>query len=208
MIIIKSYIQINNEIIRNPNISSSAFVLYAMLKYLYYKKSIIIYKEKLLEKLNWESNKKLKKYLLELYDRKLINEKYNSLPKFKPLTLTIDNINSKNGFTQLPSILLTNKITIMGDYGIRLLFYYESYINRRSNKNLFAYCSQEIIYKDTGISNKTIIKYNEILQENRLISIDKYELEESINKYGYSFNKYNNHYFVLVENFKNTNKKL
>lgn len=83
--------------------------------------------------------------------------------------------------------------------GVRLVSYYESYINRSSAINQFCYASIETITKETGLAKNTIIKYNKILCDKGFISVDKHKLGTDYKYDGKDkivFSKYNNHYTV------------
>jgi len=98
---------------------------------------------------------------------------------------------------------MLNHIKDIDFNGFRLLAYYESYINRRDSRKLFCYMSIETIKQETGLHKATIIKYNRVLVDKRLLEVVKHDLGTD---YRYSdegkiiFNKFNNHYTVRLEN--------
>jgi hypothetical protein len=124
---------------------------------------------------------------------------------FGTVSLNETLIKSKTKFTHI-YISLLDKLPIIQANGIRLLCYYESNINR-SDRNKpgshFCFTSIDTISQETGLSRKTIIKYNLILERAKLLDIDKHKLGTDYrydDKDGIIFNKYNNHYFVRLEN--------
>jgi hypothetical protein len=106
-------------------------------------------------------------------------------------------------FTQLPATIL-NKIDTIGTTGLRLLYYYESFVNRTERlERQFAFPSLLTIGKALKINKDTVIEYNRILHKNDLVSIIKHELKHDgeYNEQGKQlFIKYNNHYRVQVQN--------
>jgi hypothetical protein len=148
-------------------------------------------------------NRTLKKCLQNLHKQQIILEYIDKLPKQKALELTFDPIpfESKK-FTQLPANIL-NKVEHIGVIGLRLLFYYESYINRTNPpEKQFAFPAIETIAKDLHINKETVIEYNEKLKKNKLLKITKHKLENT-GEYdsldNALFTKYNNHYHVQID---------
>jgi len=198
------YIKIDNRIVRNTNIkiSNPAFALYVELQYLNFLNkninTIKVYHSLLQKYLNWKDRRKLKIYLDELYDLKLIKNKINTLPRYKQITIDIAKINSKH-FIFIPETLIEN-IKIIGEIGLRLICYYMSHINK---KQPYAFPSYETLENNLDISSHTITRYNKILEkDNHLIKIDKQKNEGNfINPItGKSFVKFNNHYYLRLDN--------
>jgi hypothetical protein len=149
-------------------------------------------------------NRTLKKCFINLHKQGIILEYVNSLPTKGTLNITFNPVSLEDKhFTQLPATIL-NRIDNIGTIGIRLIFYYESFINRYDEPNKqFAFPSIETISKTLKINPETIIKYNGILVKNKLLKITKHKLEYA-NEYNQldepiGFIKYNNHYYVNVE---------
>lgn len=202
-------IQIPNSIIKNEEIvlDDKTFSLYVYLVYLEFRSKSekgtyfkILHKE-LMHILNIGDNRTLKKCFLSLYESGLIEDKILNFPRNSiPINIKIKHKKDKY-FTQLPSNVLY-KIKDIGYTGIRLLYYYESYINRKNNKE-FAYPSQETIAKDLKYSFTTIDKYNKTLVKYKLIKIvvheftlDRFdELDRPL------FSRFNNHYYVRLDKF-------
>jgi hypothetical protein len=144
-------------------------------------------------------NRTFKKCLDTLYNNNLITDKIEKLPRNnQPISVRIKH--KKTIFTQLPSTVLY-KIKDIGHTGLRLLFYYESYINRKNGKE-FAYPSQKTIAKDLKYSYTTIDKYNALLVKYKLLKIVVHDFElngfDKLDKP--LFTRYNNHYYVRLEN--------
>jgi hypothetical protein len=200
-------IKVDNNIVRNDKISSSAFSLYVELKYLSFlnknSNEISIHHKLLMKYLNWNDIRKLKTYLIELYNFKLIKEEFKTLPKYKPIKITLINYTTKN-FTWLPDNLIKN-IRIIGDTGLRLIYYYKSFINDKDINLKYAYPSKDIISNNLGISENTVTKYNRILQKNKLIKIDKHESmgKNKNSNTGKYFTKFNNYYYINLEKILN-----
>lgn len=69
-------------------------------------------------------------------------------------------------FTQLPKCSLINKIRQIGLIGYRLIYYYESYINRKDViSKQFCFVGQNTISSELNINKETIKKYNDIFEK-------------------------------------------
>lgn len=206
----KLVVQIPDEIIRNKGIEldTYSFTTYVLLKFLHFrnynKDEMEIDHNHLKHKLYISDNRTLKKVLAILHMNQFILEYINRLPSRGSLKLTFDPIPFKSKkFTQLP-ITVLNKIEHIGNVGVRLLFYYESFINRKEQLvKQFAFPGIETISSDLGLDQNTIIKYNTILKEHGLLKIDKHKLEHDFEYDDFGdllFTKYNNHYYVQINN--------
>lgn len=199
-----------NLIIRDPNLSSIEFLILIKLKQLQFTNGSSSFKfnskEHLKIPLGINDNRTLHKALTNLYSFKYILEPAK-IDSHSVGTVLLNEIliKSKSKFTHI-YISLLDKLPLIKPNGIKLLCYYESYINRSDRVNpssQFCYTSIETIAKETGLTRKTIIKYNNILEKNSLLDVDKHKLGTD---YHYDdndkiiFNKYNNHYFVRLEN--------
>jgi hypothetical protein len=181
------------------------FCLLLRLKYLSFtsgnKDIYDVYFGRLKSNLYINDNRTMKKCLNNIHKQGYINEDVDVQRK-KPvqIKLNMELLNEKP-FSQLPTTLL-DQIQEIDYVGIRLLYYYESYINRSSG-NQFCFPSVETIVNDTGISKNTVTKYNEILKNKQMLRIVKHQLST---EYDYKdndeliFDKYNNHYYVKVNN--------
>lgn len=215
-------VQIANQIIRNKNINDKEFVLYAKLVQLYQKSNskdtFNINFRLLKDHLHINDNRTFKKLWDNLFTQKLILNNINRLSNKSnslEVKLNIDYIPSKENrlkFTQLPYLIL-DKFTIqyIGHTGVRIMYYLESYIDRRKkfDYELVAYPSEETIALHTGNSRATISKYIKKLRKERLIKIEEHKLQPE----GYDENdkllyvKYNNKYFLRLENIEKRHEK-
>jgi hypothetical protein len=90
----------------------------------------------------------------------------------------------------------------IGCIGVRLLYFYESYINRNNNKVKFCYVSYETVRDCIGLSTKTIAEYNDVLIKTKLLKVTKHRLGT---EYEYDkddalvFDRWNNHYEVRLD---------
>ncbi|MFO1442833.1 hypothetical protein KDN24_06345 [Bacillus sp. Bva_UNVM-123] len=206
----KLIIQIPDEIIRNEyfKMDSNTFAVYAYLKFLHFRNynnsEMKIDHNKFKHKLLISDNRTFKKCLSNLHKNQIILECVTKFPTKGSLSFTFDPIPFEvKTFTQLPATVL-NRMEHIGTIGLRLLFYYESFINRKDDvMSQFAFPSIETTSKTLGLSKDTIIDYNELLKRNKLIKIRRQKLEcngEYDNLDNPLFTKYNNHYYVKTEN--------
>jgi DNA-binding transcriptional regulator YhcF (GntR family) len=98
---------------------------------------------------------------------------------------------------------MLNRIDQIGTIGLRLLVYYESFINRQEPiTEQYAYPSIETTSKTLGINKNTILKFNEILVTAKLLKITKHKIEfvDELDELDQPirFTKYNNHYHVQI----------
>jgi hypothetical protein len=203
-------IQIPDEVIRNSIfvLDSNSFAIYAYLKYKYFRNrnnaEIELDIQELKDTLHITDNRTLKKCLIKLHDNNIIIERIEKLPTRKVVTINfIPDLFITEKFTQLPATIL-NKIDVIGTTGLRLLYYYESFVNRTERlERQFAFPSLLTIGKALKINKDTVIEYNRILHKNDLVSIIKHELKhdgEYNEQNKQLFIKYNNHYRVQVQN--------
>jgi hypothetical protein len=226
-------IQIPNPLIRNSTLDSTHFVVYAKLIQMYYytgqSKVMRINHDVLKFSCCIKDNRKLKKALIDLHKRELIVIKFNKKGEFNfPKQGLIDiemneffnlkKVGRKKEdrffFAQLSSIILNRDIIEqIGHFGVRLMYYYKSYINPHARKERddgriqyhnFCWTSILTIAEETGISEKSVRTYNKKLEKIKFIKITKHELgttyeyikkkdtEELILQYS----RYNNHYEV------------
>lgn len=205
----KLIIQIPDEIIRNTGCTLDAkeFAVYTYLKFLHFRNynnnEIEIDHNAFKHKLYISDNRTLKKSFLSLHKQQFILELINKFPTKGSLSLTFDPVpfESKT-FTQLPATVL-NRVDNIGVIGLRLLFYYESFINRTDELvKQFAFPALDTTSEALGINKETVVAYNEILKKNNVLKVKKHKLEWDG---GYNdldkplFTKYNNHYFVKLE---------
>ncbi|ETI68133.1 hypothetical protein [Neobacillus vireti] len=217
-------IQVPTEIVKNKEYSDKEFVLLAKLIQIYYRipetqKSLtfgILHKDVMFYS-GIKDNDTFKETLKGLYDKGAIKNKVETLPRKGGIEIilneeVIPQMNKEGFFTQLSSeVLNKNIIDAVGHSGIRLLYFYKSYINSKTNKN-HCYVAEETTAEILGMTKKTVIKYNKLLQKHKLLKIEKHESEHAYytTKKGtesYLFTKYNNHYFIRYENIENFSEK-
>jgi hypothetical protein len=203
-------IQIPDKIIRNESskMDSNTFAVYTYLKFLHFRNYnedvIVIDHNKFKHKLYISDNRTLKKCLTTLHKQGYILEYIDKLPTKGTLTITFEPMELTDiTFTQLPANILS-RIDNIGTIGMRLLFYYESFINRMDDiAKQFAYPAIETTSKALGLNKETVIKYNELLIKNKLLKVTKHKLEYTGDYDNLDnpilFTKYNNHYHVRVD---------
>jgi hypothetical protein len=203
----KLFIQIPDNIIRNTTskMDSNTFAVYTYLTFLHFRNykedAIKLDHNKFKHKLYITDNRTFKKALTTLHKQGLILEYINKLPTKGGLTLTFNPAPLDNGFTQLPATIF-NMMEHIGTVGLRMLFYYESFINRTDPiEKQIAYPAIETTAATLGINKDTVIKYNDILIKCKLLKVTKHKIEhtgEYNNLDEPIFTKYNNHYNVNV----------
>lgn len=158
-----------------------------------------------MEYLYWKNNKKFKKCLNELYEQKVIKENFDKLPKHSAIHISFFKT-KLNKFSSLPSNIIYH-IDIIGEIGLRLIFYYKSFINSE-DINEYACPSLNKIFNDTGITKPSIIKYNEKLKKAKFIKIVPHELEREVNiNTGKEYIKFNNYYYIRFNKLYQLTKK-
>jgi hypothetical protein len=207
----KSTIQLPNAIVKNDgfNLNGLDFVVVALLKYLFYKNKedtcLVIDHKFIMNKLGIRDTRTLKAVFSSLYRNNIILNEVKKLPNkgLIELSLNIEIFKQQEShFTKLPTRLL-DFISILTYTGYRLLYYYQSFINSKILKRNYAFPGFEKICKDLGITDKTLDKYNKHLVKHKMLKIVKHELETD---YSYDddgkllFHKFQNHYYVRVEN--------
>lgn len=196
-------LQIPTEVIRNVNfiIDEKTFTVYAYLLYVKfrsYSNEIEVDHNNLKRRTNITDNRTLRRCLDKLYDNKLISEKVEKFPIKKKLPITLLDTCDMNWFTQLPMDIFYD-LDEIGYVGFRLLFYYESFINRKKVTQLFSFPSYVNIKEDLNICNDSISKYNSILSNKKYITITKHEAEIDDFLDDGRFVRYNNHYRVNID---------
>lgn len=221
----KFQIQIPTEIVKSKEYSDKEFVLLAKLIQIYYRipqdqKSLtfgILHKDVMFYS-GIKDNDTFKEALNGLYKKGAIKNKVETLPRKGGIEISLNEdvipeLNDKEGyFTQLSSVILNKKvIDTVGHTGIRLLYFYESHINFKTNKK-FCYIAEETTAELLGMTKKTVIKYNKLLEKHKLLKIEKQKVERAYyttkkREDAYLFDKYNNHYYIRYENIGNFSEK-
>lgn len=206
----KLVVQVPDEIIRNKyfDLDKYSFGVYTLLLFLQFrqfgKQELDIDHRNLMHKLYISDTRTLKKALKVLHKNGLIKEDVHRLPTKGSIKITLNDLPFETqAFTQLP-VTVFNKVEHIGLIGLRLMFYYESYINRYGEaEKQFCFASLETISDHLKFDEDTITKYNQTLSKNRLLKVTKHKLECT---YEYDefdniiFTKYNNHYHVKLDN--------
>lgn len=200
----EQYVKIPNGVIRDPNLSSLDFVLLIKLKMLQFvnhsDKFMINSKDHIKIPFGVSDNRTIKKSLDNLFRQSyILNEVILDSRSMGEVHLNSELLNPHKGYTCIYTSLLKHT-PVVDSTGIRLICYYESYINRIvSGANKFCFCGVDTITKDTGLSNNTIIKYNRLLHDKGLVTVEKHRTGTEY-KYDENdkiiFSKYNNHYTV------------
>ena len=206
----KLWLQIPTEVVRNIGfeIDEKAFAVYTSILFAKFKLSVpdnevVKFKHSEMKNLlHINDGRTIKKALMQLCEQGLIIWEQDNLPRNGGnLEITPLQPFKKNWFTQLP-INLNLHIGDIGLIGYRLMYYYESHINRKIVTKDYCYPSYETIMEDLQISDKTLTKYNELLKKEKLITVTKHKVhfdnpfDEGI------FDRYNNHYRVNLLNIK------
>lgn len=204
----KFKVQIPTEIVRSKEYSAGEFILLAKLIQAYYlpkEKSLTIPidHKKFMFFLFIKDNDTFKDLLKGLYEKGVITNEIDKLPRKGAIEITLNSevipeLNKKGYFTQMPvNVLNRDVIEAVGQIGVRLLYYYTSFINAKDNRKQFAHVGEERTSIDLAITEKTVIKYNKILEKKKFLKIEKHKSENTFNYQDkYVFHKYNNHYFI------------
>ena len=203
----KIWLQVPTEIVRNIgfNIDEKTFAVYV---YLLYKKfrgyekdaNIVKVNNNIMKvSLNINDNRTIKKSFQILHDQGLIKENLIKLPINKDISITLLQPFKDDWFTQLP-LNLNLHIGTIGLLGYRLMYYYESYINRNDIMKDYCFPAYETIITDLNISDKTLTRYNNKLKKEKLISITKHQVHFDNPFDEDKFDRFNNHYRVNLSN--------
>ena len=198
-------LQIPTDVVRNSNykLDDKSFTVYAFLlykKFRAYTQEFEVDHLALRHIVGISDNRTFKKCLDKLSDIGLIG-KIEKLPTRGELSVNVYDYEGSSKFTQLP-ISLLYQIHNVGCTGFRLLYYYESFINRKRPTMDYCFVAFETVQEDLKMSSKTINKYNDILVEMKYLSITKHEVFVDEYLDASRFTKYNNHYKVNREQMK------
>lgn len=210
-------VQIPTEIVRDNSLNAIEFVVLAKLIQAYSFENKPVYKvdhKILMGFLNIRDNKTLKDALKTLHKQGYILNEIIDLPRKSSNGICIElnpkvitGLNDGTVFTQLSkNVLDKSVIAAVGYIGVRLIYYYKSYINEKDMQKQYAHPAEETIARDLGISKTTVIEYNKKLKKHKLVKIESHELSHS-NEYKrvgdrqmVVFTKYNNHYTIRHKN--------
>lgn len=201
-------VQIPTEIVRSSEYTVGEFTLLAKLIQAYYmrkdrKLTLQIDHRALMFYLTIKDNKTFKEHLKGLHKKKVIGDIPEQLPRKGALEITLNKevipeLNKKGYFTQMPTNVLSKQVLDqIGSTGVRILYYYKSHVNTKEYTKQFCFVAEETTAEDLGIAEKTVIKYNKILEKNLFVKIDKHKSENEFNyKDKYVYHRYNNHYTI------------
>jgi hypothetical protein len=200
-----SMLQIPNYIIRNNKLTALDFALYVYLKHLYYineKRTVLeVSHMSLMAALAITDLRTIKKAINNLYGCGVITNEVK-IPKRGFLKIEIQMSDCVSNFTQLPTSLIKS-LPEIGHLGYRLLYFYESFINRtvQGERRSFCFASYKYIVEALNISEPSLAKYNKILAESMLLSITKHQIGFDATYNGKDFivfDKFNNHYIPIL----------
>ncbi|MDO8226436.1 hypothetical protein [Bacillus cabrialesii] len=199
-------VQVPIEIVRNPKITCEEFVLLSLLLRAYYqnKKRINPFKVNyrvLKDRLNISKNETFKEHMNGLHKNGLINDEITILPRRGILEVqlsdkAITEQNKKEPFVQVTENIINQAvIQEIKPKGVRLFYYYKSYLDIRKTEP-FAYPGFERIMSETGLSDNTVRKHNKIMQKNKFIKVINSSKQISNLNYGED-------YELITEGFQN-----
>ncbi len=223
MTLLSFKIQILTEIIKDKRLKPIDFALYTKITHLYNihqkQEETPFFHSEVRSDLLIQDNRTLKNSLERLYECGYILNEIKSFPKklgigikFNPDYLVVEKDDIM--FTQLPSEIVSRRIVSeIGHIGVRLLYYYESYINRKTLKN-YAHPAEETTSFELNIDLKTVREYNSRLKSSGLVRIQtsKHEGYQEYIKKGESdvryYRQFNNKYYVKLDNFHKKGSKI
>lgn len=206
------HIQIPTNVVRNEEIflNNEEFLLYVRLCYLYFKnyqnEEIKLDHKKLMGKLLIGDARTLKQRLNKLHKNKLIHNKIDTLPRKGEMVILFNkNITETSKHFTMLNVKIFDYLHIISPHAYRLLFYYKSHINLKSeNKIDYCFVGVETLKNRLKMGGHTIKLANDELVENKLIKIVKHKLKADDNYNDNDeliFDKYNNHYYIEKEMF-------
>lgn len=206
-----SVTQMPDRVIKDNRITALDFCILVRIKQLQYiggnNKKVEFSMSKLKCMMNVADNRTINKRLDNLKDKEYIEE-YEVKRGKASHVIVKDGVLEGKPFTQLYSRVIED-IEDIGVVGYRLLYYLESFINRNTVKNNFCFSSHGTIAADTGSSPSSVKAYIKKLEKRKYVKIESHFIEfqgydNDDKKY---FSKFNNHYYVLLENMLTKNKK-
>ncbi|WP_203289832.1 hypothetical protein [Metabacillus sp. cB07] len=213
-------IQIPTQLVRSDKFTAAEFILTAKLLQAYYSQpgkdkplEFAIDHKAFMHYLFFKGNNTFKKALNGLHNKKIIENKIEVLPRKGGLYIKLNKVvipefNKQRGyFTQLPYYVLSREvIEAVGHVGVRLLYYYKSYINAKEPLKQFCFVAEATAAGHLNITEKTVIKYNKYLKTRKFIKVEQHKLKENECEYDSNgklvFTKFNNHYFLRLDKIK------
>ena len=199
------FVHVPNGVVRDSNLSSIDFCVLSRLLFLRFisqsQNIVEIDVSKFKEILHISDNRTLKNSFRRLKALGYISNNVElNRRSTSSIEINIDKFDLSMNFTRLP-VLIFKYITEIGYPGIRLLFYYESYINRKDSLRRYCYPSQETIKTETKLSTRSIIEYNKRLVKSKLLKVTQHDPLPEYDEVGeLNWNRWNNHYDVRLEN--------
>ena len=199
------FVHVPNGVVRDSNLSSIDFCVLSRLLFLRFisqsQRTVEIDVSKFKKVLHISDNRTLKSSFRRLKTMGYINNNVElNRRTTSSVEINLDKFDLRNNFTRLPASIF-KYITEIGYPGIRLLFYYESYINRKDSLRRYCYPSQETIKIETKLSNRSIIDYNKRLAKTKLLKVTQHDPLPEYDEIGeVNWNRWNNHYDVRLEN--------
>ena len=183
------------------HINSKEFALYYHLKILYDKqkksKHVQFNHHKFMCWYGIKTNSTLKTMLKNLYSNNLIHNLIEELPRQSNLTIEInEEYVEKKPFTMI-SVNLYYQMEKIGHEGLRLLYYYESRINRRKDQHQYCFSGIRSISKETKINKNKVKEINDKLSKLKMLKVVKHELTytDTYDEFDQNIkSKFNNHY--------------
>lgn len=192
-------IQIPKTIIKDPRLGANDFLMIVWLKrwMFLWGEVMKVSVSEIKGKMNVADTRTIKK-IFEKLNKFEIVEWFQIRKFYVELKINKDKMNEQP-YAQLP-VKVLEKAKVIGSAGVRLLYYYECHINRDEKKD-FCYASVRTIVKETGLADKTIKAYNNVLEKEKLLKVVRHGFEEEYDEMDeVTVNRYNNHYYVLVDN--------
>lgn len=176
-------IQAPNAIIINREFSHHAFALYVELRIKAFNNKVKIYPTELKSGLGWTDNRRLKKYLGELYDFGLIDVEFNRIDTYRPIECNLTPIRKDEHFTQVDVQTIdkirkcTTNVRVVGrktpqhlcEVALRLFYYYEKNYNEEFGK---AFPTYEQINEHTRIHATYVKALNTTFHNNGVVSVE------------------------------------
>lgn len=195
-----------NSIVRDPNLKPLGFCILLRFQYMMYKQkssTIEVSLSAIKSRLSVSSDSTMKTALNQLKGLGYILNMSHIVNK-KPITIEVNQskLERTNQFTQLPTALI-DYVSEIGHTGIRLLYYYESFVNGKTGKVTYAFPGFKRICDEANINQDTLHKYNKLLIKKKLLRIDKHKKTSTLQYDDQDreiVTKYNNHYYVRHEN--------
>lgn len=159
-----------------------------------------------MSKFEIKANNTFKSMLNKLYVNKLILNDVKDLPRHGVIEIEMNEEYIKlEPFTRM-HINLYYLVDKIGHEGLRLIYYYESRINRNKDNHQFCFAGIRTIANETKINKNKVKQFNDLLKKMKLLKIEYHELEkdDTFDEFNQEQNnKFNNHYQPRLDEIKN-----